>query len=48
MEAYSVDELAGEVLNFGLLKVAILSLTLKVVIMEDVLNSTLYGLSIYE
>jgi hypothetical protein len=48
MEVYDVEELTQDVLAFGLLKVAVLSLTLKVMIMEDVLNSVLYGLTIQQ
>ena len=49
MEEYSLDELAGDVLAFSLLKVAILGLTLKVVVSVDVINcDSLFGLTIHE
>jgi len=48
MEVYDMDELTQDDLAFGLLKVAVLSLTLKVMIMEDVLNSVYYGLTIQQ
>jgi len=48
MNVYKVEELLESELKFGLLKTAILSLILKVVIMEDVINSVLHGLTIQE
>jgi hypothetical protein len=50
MDEYSMDELLDDVLAFGLLKAAILGLTLKVVVSVDVINcdSVLFGLTIHE
>jgi len=50
MDEYSMDELIDDVLAFGLLKAAILGLTLKVVVSQDVINcdSVLFGLTIHE